>query len=148
MPAAPLLRLDLKPSPRLAAALALAHGLALAAAGLGLGGWPRWLAWTLILLSLGVTSARALLRTTGQAVSLELHEDGRASWKNRLGRWQESRLGGSHFVSAVLAIIELKTSPGRTKRVVIAADSVTPEDFRRLRVWLRWRRDPSVPDPQ
>src|SRR5689334_450769 len=130
MPAAPPLRLDLKPSPRLAAVLVLAHGFALAAVGVGMGGWPRWMAWTLILASLSVTSARALLRTTGQAVSLELHEDGRASWKNRLGRWHEGRLGASHFVSALLAIVELKTLPGRTKKIVIAADSVTPEDFR------------------
>ena len=142
MPAAPALRLDLKPSRRLIGALAAAHGLA-AAATVGLEGWPLYVLWALILFSLGRSLAQALLQGAHQAVALELHEDGRASWRNRDGEWEEGRLGESQFVSAAFAIVELKDARSRARRTVVMADSVPPEDFRRLRVWLRWRRSPA-----
>ena len=145
MPAAPALRLDLKPSRLLAGALVSAHGLAGAAAWISLSGWVQYLAWGAILASL----AQALLRAAHPALSLELNEDGRASWRNRDGTWHEGRLGSSHFVSAALAVLELET-PGlsRRKRVILMADSVSAEDFRRLRVWLRWRRSPARRGPE
>jgi toxin CptA len=145
MPAAPALRLDLKPSRLLAGALVSAHGLAGAAAWISLSGWVQYLAWGAILASL----AQALLRAAHPALSLELNEDGRASWRNRDGIWHEGRLGRSHFVSAALAVLELETAGlRRRKRVILMADSVSPEDFRRLRVWLRWRRSPAQSRPQ
>ncbi|HTQ72705.1 MAG TPA: protein YgfX [Burkholderiales bacterium] len=137
--AAPFLRLDLRPSRRLIGILAVVHCLALAAASIGLGGWLRFAVWALLLASLGKSLAQAFLRTANQAVSLELREDGRASWKNRDGSWQEGTLGESHFVSAAVAIVGLKDAHGRSTRVVLMPDSVPPEDFRKLRVWLRWR---------
>jgi len=145
MPAAPALRLHPKPSRLLAGALVSAHGLAGAAAWISLSGWVQYLAWGAILASL----AQALLRAVHPVLSLELDEDGRASWRNRDGTWHEGRLGSSHFVSAVLAVLELET-PGlsRRKRVILMADSVSTEDFRRLRVWLRWRRSPARRGPE
>src|SRR5262252_8816167 len=110
MPAAPVLRLDIRPSRRLLAALAVAHALALLAASIGLDGWPRYAAWLLVLASLWRSLARALLRTRHQAVSLELREDGSASWRISDGSWREGRLGESHFVSATLAVVDLKDS--------------------------------------
>jgi toxin CptA len=145
MPAAPALRLDLKPSRLLAGALVSVHGLAGFAAWISLSGWVQYLAWGAILASL----AQALLRAAHPALSLELNEDGRASWRNRDGIWHEGRLGRSHFVSAALAVLELETARlRRRKRVILMADSVSPEDFRRLRVWLRWRRSPAQSRPQ
>ena len=144
MPAAPALRLDLKPSRLLAGALISVHGLAGAVAWISLSGWLQYLVWGAILGSL----AQAW-RAVRPALSLELNEDGRASWRNRDGTWHEGRLGGSHFVSAGLAVVELETAGRRRrKRVILMADSVSPEDFRRLRVWLRWRRSPVHPRPQ
>jgi hypothetical protein len=113
-----------------------------------LGGWGRYPACALVFVSLGATLARALLQIPDQAISLELHEDGRASWRNRAGIWHTGKLGPSQFVSAMAAIVELEGARGRTKRVVMMPDSVSPEDFRRLRVWLRWRRDPARADPE
>jgi toxin CptA len=139
IPAAPALRLDIRPSSLLAGALVLAHGLALAAAWISLNGWAQYLVWGAILASL----AHALLRAMHPALSLELHEDGRASWRNRDGTWHEGRLGSSHFVSAALAVLELEPTGRQRKRVILAADSVSSEDFRRLKVWLRWRRSPA-----
>jgi hypothetical protein len=139
VPAAPLLHLDLKPSRHLVAALALLHGLALAAAWIALGGWGRYLLCVLILASLGATLAQALLRSARQAISMELHEDGRARWRNGAGIWHEARLGRSQFVSAMVAVVEMEAPAGRRKRVLLLSDSVSREDFRRLRAWLRWR---------
>ena len=44
-----------------------------------------------------------------------------------------------------LTIVRLKTQDGRTHRVLAAVDSMKTEDFRRLRVFLRWRAEFSVP---
>jgi toxin CptA len=139
MPAAPALRLSLRPSRLLAGALLLVHAMALAAVWLGLGGWARYLAGTGILASLGTS----LLRVRQPDVRfLELYEDGRAPWGDPAGGWHEGRLGASHFASAGLVVLELKPAGRRRKWVVLMADSVSREDFRRLSVWLRWRARP------
>jgi len=130
----------------LVAALALVHSLAIAAASIGLEGWQRYAIWVLVVASLVGTLARAFLLTPNQAVSLELSEDGRVSWKNRDGNWQKGWLGASQFVSPTLAVVELRDDKDHASRLVLMADSMPPEDFRRLRVWLRWR--PSVPRPK
>ena len=148
MPATPSLRLDIQPSARLVAALTLAHFAALAAAFLALSGWERYLVSGLVLGSLGRSLAGALLLGSEQARSLELGEDRRASWKNRDGTWREGRLGASHFISAMFAVVELRDSQGRASRVVLMPDSVPPEDFRKLRVWLRWRPGPARQGPE
>ena len=143
MPAAPALRLDLKPSRLFAGSLVLLHGLALAAAWAALSGWARYLLCLAILASLGSALVQTLRR---QALSLELHEDGRASWRDPGGTWHEVRMGKGHFVSGVLVLVDLRSvGPGRGKRMVLMPDSMSPEEFRRLRVWLRWRRGPAGP---
>jgi membrane-bound toxin of toxin-antitoxin system len=144
MPAAPALRLDLRPSRLLAGGLVLVHGLALAAAWVSLSGWARYLLCLAILASLSSALVKTLRR---QALSLELHEDGRASWRNPGGTWLELRMGKAHFVSGVLVVLDLQSlGPGRGKRVVLMPDSMSPQEFRRLRVWLRWRRGPAGPE--
>ena len=127
--------MDLRPSRLLACILVLAHGLALAAAWIALGGWARDLALAGILASLGACLAR------GRRVpaSLELHEDGRAAWLTRQGGWRQGALGKNNFVSAALVILELTSGDEGRYWMVLLGDSVSTEDFRRLRVWLRWR---------
>jgi len=44
-----------------------------------------------------------------------------------------------------LTIVRLKTSDGRTHLALAAVDTMNIEDFRRLRVFLRWRAQFSVP---
>lgn len=44
-----------------------------------------------------------------------------------------------------LSVIRLQTEDARRYTVVIAADSLAAEDFRRLRVFLRWRASLSAP---
>jgi len=143
MSAAPALRLDFRPSRTLAGVLVAAHGLALAAAWVSLAGWAQVLAGAGILVSLTGCLARVLLRTGESAVSLELHQDGRVSWRSRKGTWHEGRLGKNNFVSTGLVVLDLEHPRHRRKWVLLAADSASAEDLRRLRVWLQWRRDPA-----
>jgi hypothetical protein len=147
MPAVPL-KLDFKPSHRLAVLLAAGHGLALAAAWLSLGGWAGTLAAIAILISLAHGVARSLHRSGASTVSLELHEDGRASWRDRSGPWHDGRLGRHHFVSSALVVLELEPGGRGRKWLVLMGDSTSSEDFRRLKVWLRWRRSLGRPEPQ
>jgi len=139
--AAPTLEFDLKPSLRLAGLLLAVHALALVAACVSLAGWPRVLVGFGILLSGAGCLAEVLQRSPRAAVALELREDGGASWRDRSGSWHEGRLRSDHFVSAVLVVMGLDVAGHGRKWLVLLGDSALPEDFRRLRVWLRWRRD-------
>jgi len=141
MSAAPALRFDLKPSPRLAGLFLVAHVLALAAAWVSLSGWPQALVGFGILLSGTGCLAEVLHRSSRAAVSLELREDGRASWRDRSGGWHEGRLGGDRLVSGAFVVLGLDQAGRGRKWLVLMRDSASPEDFRRLRVWLRWRRE-------
>jgi hypothetical protein len=135
------LQLDLKPSLKLAGLLLVAHVFALAAAWVSLAGWPHVLVGFGILLSGTGCLAEVLQRSSRAAVSLELREDGGASWRDRNGRWHEARLRSDHFVSAAFVVLGLDLMGRGRKWLVLLGDSALPEDFRRLRVWLRWRRD-------
>ncbi|TMH37977.1 MAG: hypothetical protein E6H56_16560 [Betaproteobacteria bacterium] len=141
MSAASTLQLDLKPSLKLAGLLLAAHALALVAACVSLAGWPRVLVGFGILLSATGCLAEVLQRSSRAAVSLELREDGGASWRDRGGRRHEGRLRSDHFVSAAFVVLGLDVAGRGRKWLVLFGDSALPEDFRRLRVWLRWRRD-------
>src|SRR5712691_11034556 len=135
------LRFDLKPSFKLAGLLAVAHVLALGAAWVSLAGWPQALVGLGVLLSGAGCLAEVLQRSSRAVLSLELREDGRASWRDRSGRWDEGGLGNEHFVSAAFVVLRLdRTGRGRKWRVLMG-DSARLDDIRRLRVWLRWRHE-------
>lgn len=136
-----MLKISLKPSRRLALLLCVAHA---AAAGAVLAiDLPIWLKLSLGLLigaSCGVyLYATALLRSGGAIVGLEIRDDDALSIQTRRGEWREGRLLGSTFVSPYLTILNIGTE-GRflARHVVIMPDGVDAEDFRRLRVRLRW----------
>ena len=135
------LQLDLKPSLRLAGLLLVAHAVALAAAWVSLAGWPRVVVGFGILLSGAACLAEVLQRSSRAAVSLELRDDGGVSWRDRNGAWHEGRLRSDHFVSAAFVVLGLDLTGRGRKWLVLLGDSASPEDFRRLRVWLRWRRE-------
>ena len=136
----PGLKIELKPSLKLAGVVGVFHVLALAAAWLSLEGWPRVVVACGLLLSAAGCLSEILQRTSRAAVSLELLDDGRATWRDRSASSHEGRLGDDHFVSAALVVIRLDRTQGGRKWLVLAADSAAREDLRRLRVWLRWYR--------
>jgi len=151
MPVATPLQIDLRPSLRLAALLGVGHVLALAAAWVSLADWPMYLVGSGVLLSGAACLVETLHRSSTAAVSLELHADGRACWRDRNGAWHEGRLGADHFVSTALVVMGLDQIERGRKWVVLMADSASAEELRRLRIRLRWRDgagsvDPSPPE--
>jgi hypothetical protein len=136
------LRVQLAPSRRIAAALLAAHMLA--GASLWVSPLPAWAALTLIamLAAHAAISVRrhAFLDADGALLELELRDDGTLSACTREGRWLACELVGSGFVSSAFTAITLRADGERRVRsVLIAADCMERDAFRRLRVWLRWR---------
>ena len=141
---APLL-VPLRPSPGIAALLAIGHLLAVFALALGLDGFPFVLASAGVGLSAYFTVAAALLRSSDSAVEIELRAEGRAAWRDRDGDWHEAALERGGFVSPWLILIPLAATGARLKWIVVPPDAASADDRRRLRVWLRWRRDRTIP---
>lgn len=82
----------------------------------------------------------ALLRSSRSIVAIEIGDDDKLAFRTLDGKWQTAKLQQSSFVSPWLTILNLKPENARWLRnVVILADSMPEEEFRRLRVWLRWK---------
>ena len=60
--------------------------------------------------------------------------------------WEEAKLGATLFVHPWLTVFRLQTTAGAASTIVVTVDSLPAEDFRRLRVFLRWRLSASAPD--
>ena len=142
MEAAETLRIDLKPSRRLACLLGFFHAVAIVSACISLSGWAQYLVAGGVLLSAVGCLAQALLRVPAAAVSLELRPDGSASWRDRRGAWREGRLEGGQLVWPALIILGLRQSRPSRKWIVLMPDSARADELRRLRVWLRWQPEP------
>jgi len=137
--------ISISPSVRLAFALCVAH---LVAAGL------LWLvpipplgkgAFTLaVAVSLVYFLARdAALHAANAIVALELKSGGDISFRTRDGGWADCELSGSSYVSTRLTILSLRPhGKGRMRHVILVPDNVDPRDFRRLRIWTRWKNEP------
>ena len=139
------MKITLRPSRILTAILVLAHGAAIAMVALA--GMPFWL--ELIAIAALVASLvfdvrqTALLRAPDAVITLEIASDDKLSIQTRRSEWIECEVLGSTYVTSFLTILNLKgTDSGRNTRAVILPDSLDAEDFRKLRVWLRWKREP------
>ena len=135
--------LSLSPSYVLAAAIVGAHLCAAGAVLLVLPGWPgALLGCALAALGLAAAWSRALLRSARSARGLRLEGDGvvveLASGESR------PALPGGH-VSRFLVCLALRNPP---RRVLVSADMLDAESFRRLRVWALWRKLPGVAGKQ
>lgn len=145
MNSAPL-AVRLRPSPVLAFLLIIGHLLGLLALAVSLDGLA------LVLTAAGV--GLSAIRTTGEAfqwwadspLELELRDDGRGAWRDRRGRRYESAIASGGYVSPWLIVVPLARSGWRQKWLVILPDAASPEDRRRVRVWLRWRPGKISPD--
>lgn len=136
-----MLRISLKPSRYLAVTLVAAHA---AAAALVVPlevplAVKAALELAIVLSGYYSTWRTAMLRSGRCIVSLELDRAGLVNVRSRLGEWQEARLLGTTFVSPALTILNLKlTDRSVARHVIIMRDSLPAEDFRQLRVLLRW----------
>ncbi|MDN5882611.1 MAG: hypothetical protein L0H75_09220 [Nitrosospira sp.] len=154
-PSPPLLVIRLKPSMRLAVVLSLAH---FSAIGLL---WPLMLPTAVKLMGSAILALSlvfyvrhyALLRSPGSVVGLELSDEMACTLETRRGTRIPSALLGSSFVAPYLTVLEFKPldSPKPWRRVfsrslTILPDGIDAEEFRQLRVLLRWKwRDPKDP---
>ena len=136
------------PSVRLAVALCAMH---LVAAGLvwlvPIPALGKGVATLAIAFSLIYFLARdAALHAASAIVALELKGGGGIAFRTRDGTWVESELSGSSYVSPALTIVVLQPlGRGRTRRAIILPDSVDARDFRRLRIWMRWKHGGEEP---
>ena len=136
-----MLTIAIRRSARLMWLLILAHAGALALL------WPLALPlWLKAAIGLTVIASlafflnhAALLRAPRAVIAVEIKEDGSVALQTRRGEWHECRLSGDSYVSPWLTLLVLRQENTLTPRyVAILPDNVDAEDFRRLRVWLRW----------
>jgi toxin CptA len=141
---------SISPSVRLAVALCVAH---LSAAGLlwlvPVPALAKGAATLAIAFSLVYFLARdASLHSANAIVALELKSGGGIAFRTRDGSWVESELSDSSYVSPALTIVTLKPrGKGCTRRAIILPDSVDARNFRRLRMWMRWKNQGVEPEP-
>jgi toxin CptA len=82
----------------------------------------------------------AALHAPHSIVALELRERGEIACQTRRGEWLACEVLGSSYVSPRMTVINLRSLGWRrSRRVILVPDNVDPRDFRRLRVWLRWK---------
>jgi toxin CptA len=88
----------------------------------------------------------ALRKSPGSITGLSLADDMTCTLETRRGERIACALLGSSFVAPYLTVLELKPLNNaswlrRLRRwsVVILPDAIAPEDFRELRVLLRWK---------
>jgi len=144
-----LLVIRLKPSKRLALTLTLAHCTAIVLV------WPLdlhtliKLASTILLAASQVFYVRryAWLDSPRSVTGFELSDNMTCVLKTRQGKSTAFALLGSSFVAPYLTVLELKPleppplwqSVLASHSVVILPDGIDAEDFRQLRVLLRWK---------
>jgi len=137
-PVAPL-SVSIRPSRRLLliqlAAHVVAAGAALAAA------LPSWLAAILLIL-IGASLAR--LRGMSPVATLVLRGDGRLEKVGADGTATEVIVHPHTLVLSFLVVL-LYREQGRLRSLTLLADSLAAEDFRQLRLWLRWRSTAAHP---
>lgn len=144
-----MLRIGIAPSPLLAVLLVIAHLIAGACALIFLPGW--WAAailTTALCVSLFFHLRRDALRLSGDAViEVTLRDHGCCELLTRNGVVLEGTVAGSSFVSGLFTVVNVRLDGGRRLRsVVVMPDCAAAEDRRRLRVWLRHRAHPEMPD--
>ncbi|MDA8259733.1 MAG: hypothetical protein M0Z99_29525 [Betaproteobacteria bacterium] len=127
------LPVSIKPSRRLLLVQLLAH--AIAAGAVLASAIAPWIA-ALLLLLVGASLAR--LRAAASVTGLLLHGDGRCETVGADGTASEAAIHPHTLVLAFLIVL-LYRQDGRLRSLTLLGDSLPDEDFRQLRLWLRWR---------
>ena len=140
-----MLNIRFKPSGRLTLLLSAVHAIAV---GLFLVlPLPIWLKVAAILAFcisfVFYLERNARLATPNSIIALETGEDCACVIETRNGRRLDGILLPTSYVSASLTLLNLKAHGERLARhVVILPDAINSEDFRKLRVFLRWKYKP------
>jgi hypothetical protein len=135
------MRYELAPSAALAAAIVGAHALAALSLLIVFRGWTGVvLACGLAALGLAAAWSRALLRAPRSLRAVEL-EAGKATFELVGGARLAAAAEGRRYVSRCLLAVPLSGRPGRM--ALVSADMLRPAEFRRLRIWALWNRQPA-----
>ncbi|HWH48892.1 MAG TPA: protein YgfX [Burkholderiales bacterium] len=91
---------------------------------------------------------RDALRLSDNAViEVTLRDDGRCELLTRGAAVLNGTVAGSSFISAWFTVLNVRLDDSGTLRsVAVMPDCADAEDRRRLRVWLRYRTQPEMPD--
>ena len=83
---------------------------------------------------------RTLRRLFGaqRIASVTLHADGGVEFSRRNGSRNQALIEPESTVTALMTVLLLRVE-GRREALVVLADALSNDDFRRLRLWLRWR---------
>jgi hypothetical protein len=135
-------RFEFRPSPALAAALIAAHAAAAAAAYMVLPG-VMGVALATALLALGVAAAwsRALLRSSGAVRAMEIGGP-QPVFQLASGESFAADVATRRYVTRYLVALPLRRPFSRT--LLVTADMLGAQEFRRLRIWALWNRLPAV----
>ena len=138
-------QVELRPSRRLAGLLGAAHGGALLLLPmLPIAAWVAALIAVLLVTSAVLTITRHALHCGAWAVTaLKLADREQLQIRVGDGVWHGGRLLGSSTVGAAIAVLNIRLDSGGITTVVILGDGIDANDFRRLRVWLRWGPRPA-----
>ena len=138
-----MVRASLRPSVLLATAFILVH----VGAGATLVPLDVALEWKVALLAALLASlAHSLLhhafrRGADAIVELEVSNKEHASIRTRSGKWIDARILGTTCVTRALTTLNLRVDGVRAPRhVLLVRDNVDADDFRKVRVVLRWAR--------
>jgi toxin CptA len=139
-----MLRVRLRPSGLLVAVLTVAHAAAITIVLMvDLTLWLQAIAVALLIAQcVLVVRRQALLAGAGAVIAIEVTSDHRFNAETRAAGWCEYDVLGSTYVTPYLTVLNLR-QPGKrgARYVTLLPDSLNAEDFRKLRVWLRWKED-------
>ncbi len=143
-----MLRISIAPSPTLATLLVVVHLIAGTCVFVFL---PAW--WAVAILTTALCASLVFhlrhdaLRLSNDAViEVTLRDQGRCELLTRGGAVIEGTVAGSSFVSGWFTVVNVRDGGRRLQSVVVMPDCAAAEDRRRLRVWLRYRAHPEMPD--
>jgi len=139
-------RLELAPSRWLTAGILLAHLAAAGAVSLVLPGWTGGLL-AVALIALGAAAAwgRALLRSAASVRAIEIGA-AQAVFELANGDRLAADVASRRYVTRYLVALPLGRPLSRT--LLITADMLGKEEFRRLRIWALWNRLPGAVAPK
>jgi toxin CptA len=103
---------------------------------------PALFASALLVFQWSIVVRRSLMQAPDAPGAIEISSDHKLSMRTPLSGWCEYDVLGCTYVTTYLTIINLRQSGGRMARhVTLLPDSLNADDFRKLRVWLRWKED-------
>lgn len=138
-----MLRVELKASPVLVTSLTLVHVCAAATLlPLDLALEAKVvIAFAIIISLVRAIRLHALLCARESVVALEAEDQEHCALRTRDGIVHDARVLRSTYVTPALTVINAQVAGERLGRhVLLVKDRLQPEDFRQLRVLLRWAR--------